>query len=137
MNAEQREQPLEYVAKMIQQNNHYIKRFKQRNMEENFGPDAIELEAERDPRIRYMKKCEQNLDKILPIFDKVVKKTLCLQNYMISDGHCQGLADACEFLDHRAINRILLSNCGVSGDQLAVILEGVNKLADFKALIYK
>ena len=29
------------------------------------------------------------------------------------------------------------NNCGITGDQLAVILEGVAKMSDFKALIYK
>ena len=32
---------------------------------------------------------------------------------------------------------MLFSNCGLSGDQLAVILEGIAKIKDFKALIYK
>lgn len=85
-------------------------------MEENFGPAAIELASEKDPRIKYMKKCEEKLCRILPIFDKIVKKTLCLQNYMISDGHCQGLADACEHLDPKIVNRMLFNNCGLSGD---------------------
>jgi hypothetical protein len=32
---------------------------------------------------------------------------------------------------------MLFNNCGISGDQLATILEGVIKMKDFKALIYK
>ena len=35
------------------------------------------------------------------------------------------------------MNRILFSNCGVNGDQFAMILEGLAKLNDFKAIIYK
>ena len=32
---------------------------------------------------------------------------------------------------------MLFNNCGITGDQLAVILEGAAKMKDFKALIYK
>ena len=32
---------------------------------------------------------------------------------------------------------MLFNNCGLSGDQLATILEGVQKMKDFKALIYR
>lgn len=32
---------------------------------------------------------------------------------------------------------MLFNNCGISGDQLAIILEGIAKMKDFKALIYK
>lgn len=84
-----------------------------------------------------MKKCSENLDRILPIFDKIVKKTLCLQNYLLNDGHCSGLAEACQHLDHRVVNRMLFNNCGITGDQMATILDGISKLKDFKALIYK
>ena len=84
-----------------------------------------------------MKKCIANSDRILPIFDKVVRKTLCLQNYLLNDGHVEGLAEACEHLDHHMINRMLFNNVGMTGDQLALILEGVAKMHDFKALTYK
>lgn len=55
----------------------------------------------------------------------------------MSDGHCLGLAEACKFLDHKVVNRLLLQNCGITGDQVAKILEGVLHLKDFKAFIYK
>lgn len=64
-------------------------------------------------------------------------KTLCLQNYLLSEGHCRGLAEACEHLDHKVVNRMLFNNCSISGDLMAVILEGIIKLRDFKALTYK
>ena len=32
---------------------------------------------------------------------------------------------------------MLFNNCGISGDQLAIILDGVAKMRDFKALIYR
>lgn len=83
-----------------------------------------------------MKRCLEAIDLNLPILDKIYRKTLCLQDYHLSDGNCQGLADACEFLDHRIINRMLFNNCGLTGDKLAIILEGIAKMKDFKALIY-
>ena len=73
----------------------------------------------------------------MPILEKIWKKTLCLQNYFLSDGNIKGLVAACEFLDHRIVNRLLLNNCGVTGDQFAEIINGISKLRDFKSLIYK
>lgn len=32
---------------------------------------------------------------------------------------------------------MLFNNCGISGENLTVILQGVSKIRDFKALIYK
>jgi len=109
---------------------------KQRDVEEDFK----QLKAESptiDPRIKYMKRCMQNLNMTLPIFDKIYRKTLCLQDYHLSEGNCEGLADSCEFLDPSIVNRMLFNNCGLSGDQLATILEGVRKMKDFKSLIYR
>ena len=77
------------------------------------------------------------MDLVLPILDKIYKKTICLQDYTMSEGHCKGLAHACEFIDSKVVNRILMSNCGVTGDDLALILEGLAKLHDFKSIIYK
>ena len=84
-----------------------------------------------------MVKCSENLDRVLPILDKVYMKTICLQNYLLSEGHCRGLADACENLDHKVVNRMLFNNCSITGDLMATILEGIVKLKDFKALTYK
>lgn len=84
-----------------------------------------------------MKKCIENTERILPIFDKVTRKTLCLQNYLLNEGHIRGLAEACEHLDYQKINRMLFNNVGMTGDQLAMVLEGVAKMHDFKALTYK
>jgi len=35
------------------------------------------------------------------------------------------------------MNRILLNNCGISGDNFATILDGILKMKDFKSIIYK
>ena len=67
----------------------------------------------------------------------MVKKTLCLQNYLLHDGHVEGLAEACEYLDRKVINRMLFNNCGMTGDRLATILDGVARMQDFKSLTYK
>ena len=74
---------------------------------------------------------------MLPILDKIYRKTLCLNDYLLSDGNCRGLAAACELFDHQVVNRVLFNNCGLSGDQFALILEGLNHLKDFKSIIYK
>ena len=81
-----------------------------------------------DPRVKYMKRCLDSVQLNLPILDKIYRKTLCLQDYHLSSGNIQGLADACEHLDTRIVNRMLFNNCGLTGDSLATILEGVQKM---------
>ena len=56
------------------------------------------------------------------------KRTLYLQDYTLSIGHCHGLARACEYFDKIGINRIYFDNCGIDDEEFAAILEGVNKL---------
>ena len=73
----------------------------------------------------------------LPILEKVFKKTLVLQEYTLNQGHCRGLARACQFFDHRFVNRVLFSNCGIDDGEFASILEGLAQLKDFKSIIYK
>lgn len=74
---------------------------------------------------------------VLPILDKIYKKTLCLNDYLLSDGNCRGLAAACAILDPAVVNRVLFNNCGITDEQFAMILEGLVKLKDFKSIIYK
>ena len=50
---------------------------KQRDIEEDFKQLKVE-NPEVDPRIKYMKRCMEKLNKTLPIFDKIYRKTLCL-----------------------------------------------------------
>ena len=74
---------------------------------------------------------------MLPILDKIYKKTLCLNDYLLSDGNCRGLAAACELFDTQVVNRVLFNNCGITGEQFSMILEGLRELKDFKSIIYK
>ena len=89
-----------------------------------------------DPHIKYMARCLDDLGLNLPILDKIYRKTLCLQDYYLSESNCHGLSDACEYLDHRVVNRMLFKNCGLTGDTLSIILDGIAKMKDFKALVY-
>ena len=106
----------------------YYEKFKQREMAEDDS---------NDPALKYFRKCQEAHDLLLPIFEKIYRKTLCLQDYMLSDGQCQGLAEACQFIDHRRLNRALFNNCGLSGSKFATILEGLAQIKDFKSIIYK
>ena len=76
-------------------------------------------------------------DLALPILDKIYKKTLCLNNYILNDGNCRALAAAGKVLDHHIVNRFLFNNCKITGDQLAQILDGLKDMKDVKSLIYK
>ena len=74
---------------------------------------------------------------MLPILEKVWKKTLCLQDYTLTKGHSEGIAIACQYFDPKIINRVLFANCGMSGVQFAEILKGLAKLDDVKSITYK
>lgn len=90
-----------------------------------------------DPRIHYFLQCRRDLDVVLPILEKVFKKTLVLQEYTLSQGHCRGLAAACQFFDHRFVNRVFFNNCGIDDQEFADILSGLSTLKDFKAISYR
>ena len=67
------------------------------------------------PQIQYLLSCSKNWETPLPILDKIIRNTLVLQDYTLSEGHCVGLAKACSVLDKNKVNRIFLSNCGING----------------------
>ena len=73
----------------------------------------------------------------MPILDKIFRKTLCLHEYTLSEGHCKGLAEACSYFDTHVVNRVLFNNCGIDGDEFADILIGLQRLKDVKSIIYK
>lgn len=111
----------------------YIGRVAQRDVEHE-GKGVVNT---RDPKINYFLQCKADLDLALPILEKVQKKTLVLQEYCLSRGHCRGLARACQFFDHRFVNRVLLNNCGVDDQEFSDVLEGLARLKDFKSIVYK
>ena len=55
----------------------------------------------------------------------------------MSEGHCRGLARACQYFDHKFVNRVLFDNCGINDYEFSQILDGLSKLKDFKSIIYK
>ena len=93
--------------------------------------------GEQDPHENYILRCLDSNDRMLPILDKISNKTLSLRNYRVSDGHCKGLAEAFRHLDPKSVSKIILQNCGLTGEQFAVILQGASQLKDLTALIYK
>lgn len=113
----------EFIQRMT-----YYQKFKKRDMDQK---------NEDDPALKYFKKCQENNTLLLPIFEKIYRKTLCLQNYILSDGQCEGIAQACSFINHRHMNRVLFNNCGLTGNKFATILEGIALVKDFKSIIYK
>lgn len=60
-----------------------------------------------------------------------------LQEYTLSEGHCRGLARACQFFDHKFVNRVFLSNCGINDKEFSEILKGLHQIKDFKSIVYK
>lgn len=92
---------------------------------------------EKTPKHHYLKGCISEADLVLPLLDKVRGKTLCLQSYALSKGHCRALASACRLFDDHLINRILFDNCGIDDLELSIIIEACLILKDFKSIVYK
>ena len=90
-----------------------------------------------DPQLTYMKGCLESSERPLPILNKIYCKTLCLQNYLLNEGHCQGLASACVHLDPRVVNKLMFDNCGLTGDLTSILLEGAASMRELKALTFK
>lgn len=78
-----------------------------------------------DPRMAYFKQCDGDHDLVLPLLQYVEKKTLCLQSYTLSIGHCNALAAACPLFNELNINRIIFENCGIDDEEFAAILRGL------------
>jgi hypothetical protein len=55
----------------------------------------------------------------------------------LSIGHCRALAKACEHFGGFGINRMIFENCGIDDGEFAEILMGIQKLKDFKKIIYR
>ena len=90
-----------------------------------------------DPKFVFYEHC-YNIDKqlFLPLLDHVHEKTLCLEGYTLSIGHCNALVAAFEHFSG-FINRVILDNCGVDDVEFTAILVGIRKLQDFKKIVYR
>lgn len=108
----------------------YSKTFKEKQ-----GAYLSEAEPQ-DPYFQFLRACQLDNNLALPLLSKVRRKTLILQNYTLSIGHCRALAAACPLLP-RSINRVFFENCGIDDAEFASILKGLAQLTDFKSVIYK
>ena len=59
-----------------------------------FGPNP-----EKDYKDFYLLGCIKEYELVLPLLEKIRGKTLCLQSYTLSKGHCRALASACREFD--------------------------------------
>jgi Ran GTPase-activating protein (RanGAP) involved in mRNA processing and transport len=102
------------------------------------GYEPATLERYRDdPGFAYFWQCERDHELVLPVLKYIDNKTLCLMSYTLSIGHCKALAKACQFLDRLKVNKIVFDNCGIDDEEFATILKGLQKLNDFKKIIYR
>ena len=90
-----------------------------------------------DPKYQWFRVCTESNETVLPVLHYVYRKTLCLKSYTLSIGHAKALAKACELFEHQNINRIIFDNCGIDDDEFSEILKGIQKLKDFKKIIYR
>lgn len=89
-----------------------------------------------NPKFQFFKQTEEDQALNLPVLSYVHDKTLSLTNYNLSLQHCRALSTSFEFFQE-FINRIHLDNCGVDDEEFAEMINGIEKLKDFKKIIYK
>ena len=75
--------------------------------------------------MQYFNQCVYvDQEPFLPVLEYVHAKTLCLQSYTLSIGHCNALAKAFEYFDGFC-NRVILDNCGIDDEEMSAILNGI------------
>lgn len=89
-----------------------------------------------DYKFQFFKQTERDQGSHLPVLSYVHDKTLSLTNYTLSIEHCRALSTAFEYFSS-FINRIYLDNCGIDDEEFAEMIQGIQKLKDFKKIIYK
>ena len=97
----------------------------------------VEVDFCKNPQIRYFSKCDQNMDLCLPLFKHVIGKTLCLRNYTLSAGQCEGIAAAFQNVDNHLLNRVFFDNCGLDDYEFSQILNSVAQWRDSKSITLK
>lgn len=90
-----------------------------------------------DAKHEYSSKCIEEKDLVLPLLEKIRGKTLFLQSYSLSKGHCRALVQACKHLNDQIVNRVHFENCGLDDTELSILLEALSQLHDFKSIVYK
>ena len=88
-----------------------------------------------DPKFVYLRECNQ-LDLALPILEKVIGKTLALENYPLSSSHCRAIKQVFEMLSGQ-IDSIALENCNLEDPDFATVIEGISRLTNLEEIIYK
>lgn len=92
------------------------------NIYKNSRDNGIMEKHKEDPRFQFFYQCVyEDKELFLPVLEYVHAKTLCLQSYTLSMGHCKALAKAFQFFEGFC-NRVILDNCGIDDTKMAVIL---------------
>ena len=93
--------------------------------------------AQDNPTTHYVKGCIKEEVLVLPLFNYVKSKTLVLQSYALSKGHCRALAEACRDFDDQIINLVMFDNCNIDDYDMSFIIKACLSLKDFKSIVYK
>lgn len=111
-------------------------RFRYNKAFKEYAVPTTEKKFQRDAKFQYFIQCTKDHDVVLPVLDYVHQMTLCLQSYTLSVAQCNGLARAFEYFEN-FIKRVIFDNCGIEDEHFAAILGGINRLKDFKKIIYR
>lgn len=128
---EEEQNVLKDIAENLEEKVKYSQVYKDSNRE------IVRELFDKDPKYHWFRICSESYETVLPVLHYVFRKTLCLKSYTLSIGHAKALAKACELFEHQNINRVIFDNCGIDDDEFSEILSGIQKLKDFKKIIYR
>jgi hypothetical protein len=91
----------------------------------------------KDPRLVYFCKSKEEQTTVLPLFQYIIKKTLCLHDYRISSEQATSLSKILKYFENNGINSVIFDNCGILDKDFQNILKGIQDLQSFKKIVYK
>ena len=89
-----------------------------------------------NPKYSYFKACMENKVVPLPAFDKIRNNNFVLEGYKLNPGVCKAIGTAVQEYE-KPINKILLSNNGLSDEMLSNIVHGFKHNEELSGLTIK
>lgn len=84
--------------------------------------ESTKVNDPQQAHLKYFYECKNTNNLVLPLLEKIVNKTICLEGYTIAEGACEALAQAIPCLDSTQVNRILLGNNGIADHSFSLVL---------------
>ena len=79
----------------------------------------------KDPRLVYFLKSKEEQTSVLPLFQYIIRKVLCLHDYRISSEQATSFSKVLKYFENNGINSVIFDNCGLLDKDFQNILKGI------------